>query len=514
MIERAGKWTAALLTLLAAFGFVLGACGGLADESVAPKQLSISMFDRGQVSSDEGTYRNNRWVQWIREKSGIYVTFVPVPRVGQDRLNVLLAAGEAPDLIWEYDRRYIGMLASQGVIQPVDGLLETYSTVYRNYLKEHPELMPYLSFNGQMYAVATRRPVTSVANHAIWIRQDWLDILGLQTPRTLDDLLHVAKAFRDRDPDGNGQADTLAFAGNEKADIISALFGTHRNEWFLEDGKVKYGPTTDRYMEAIRFEKQLHDEDLIDKEGKAGLQAWVDGKAGICLCQWSSPLLTDLMNNDADARPVPLEPAETRWGTYGLYQEEPPYIYVAFNKKMKDPETAVKYLDWMLEKGWSELVYGTEGEHMKTVNGIPQMISADKYRKEMLYAYEYAVLRQEKGWESALSAKAAPDPLSQRVARLQEEALQVALKHPYRRDFPYPPNFVEMNETITSIGQTFDTIKAKAVRLGPNYSPEWAMQEIRKEWRRAGGEQAEALIQVWYDNNKAGMMVMAERIGG
>ncbi|SFW71189.1 putative aldouronate transport system substrate-binding protein, partial [Paenibacillus sp. UNCCL117] len=39
-----------------------------------PKAVSISVFDRGAVSSDEGTYENNRWVKWIREQSGIDVT--------------------------------------------------------------------------------------------------------------------------------------------------------------------------------------------------------------------------------------------------------------------------------------------------------------------------------------------------------------------------------------------------------------------------------------------------------
>ena len=37
----------------------------------------------------------------------------------------------------------------------------------------------------------------------MWIRQDWLDALGLDVPRTWDELAEVAKAFVTRDPDGN-----------------------------------------------------------------------------------------------------------------------------------------------------------------------------------------------------------------------------------------------------------------------------------------------------------------------
>ncbi|MEF3304858.1 extracellular solute-binding protein [Paenibacillus sp. GYB003] len=508
MNENAGKRNAALLTLLPAFGIALGACGG-SNESAAPKMLSVSMYDRGQVSSEEGTYRNNRWVERIREQSGIYVHFVPVPRMqAQEKLNIMFAAGDAPDLIWDYDRKYIGMLASQGVIQPVDDFLEAYSTAYKSYLREHPELKPYLSFNGKMYAVATKRPVTSVVNHGIWIRQDWLDNLGLAMPRTIDELLDVAKAFRSRDPDGNGQDDTVAIVGRESPDIYAALYGIHRSEWFVEDGSLQYGPTTDRYKDAIRLEKQLYDEGLIDTEGKDSVRTWVSGKAGICLCQWSSftfdMQLKDLLNGFPAAKPVPLEPVETERGVYGLYQEEPPFIYVAFNKKMKDPETAVKYLDWMLEKGWKELAYGTEGVHVRTVNGIPQTIDAEKYRKEVLYASEYAVLRPEIVRPSDWSARAAPDPLSQRVAGLQTDALRKALNYTYRRDLPYQPSFVELNEAIASVGQKFEYFRLKAVREGPAYTPEWAMQEIRKEWRRIGGVHVEALVRSWYETNKAG----------
>lgn len=80
----------------------------------APRKISISTFDRGQVSSDEGTYEDNRWVKWIREQSGIDVTIVPVPRnQAQDSLNVLFASGQAPDMVWEYDRAYIGKLVTQ-----------------------------------------------------------------------------------------------------------------------------------------------------------------------------------------------------------------------------------------------------------------------------------------------------------------------------------------------------------------------------------------------------------------
>ena len=47
-------------------------------------------------------------------------------------------------------------------------------------------------------------------NHAIVIRKDWLDNLGLEVPTTPEELLAVAEAFTYDDPDGNGVDDTYA----------------------------------------------------------------------------------------------------------------------------------------------------------------------------------------------------------------------------------------------------------------------------------------------------------------
>ncbi|WP_036720504.1 extracellular solute-binding protein [Paenibacillus harenae] len=473
--------------------------------SAAPKKVSISMFDRGQVSSDEGTYEENRWVDWIREQSGIDVTFAPVPRnKAQDTLNIMIASGQAPDLIWEYDRNYIGRLVSQGAIQPVGEYIEKYSTSYKKYLEENPELVPYLTFNGEMYAVASKRAITAVANHAMWIRQDWLDELDLKAPTTVEELVEVAKKFKEHYPD------STPIVGGNKSDIYAALNGASFNHWYLEDGKMKFGATLDRYGDAIALEKQLYDLGLVDREyltdttNQRSNQLWTTGKAGILLGQWSNePLNRDLLTTVPDAKPVPLEAVSTKNGHYGTYQEAPPSFFIAFSKDMKDPETAVKYLDWLMDKGWYTLVNGMEGTHYEMVNGVPKQLDGAKFEKEVRYAAEYAVLRQEGVKAEDLPLKAADDPLSQQVAQLSAAALNTALLHEFRRDIPFQPNFDEINEIRSTFDTFLNEIRAKATTQGPKYTAEWALGEIRKEWERLGGAKAEEVANAWYEENKS-----------
>lgn len=43
----------------------------------------------------------------------------------------------------------------------------------------------------------------------IWIRTDWLEKLGLQPPKTMEDVLTISAAFVEKEPDGNGKKDTF-----------------------------------------------------------------------------------------------------------------------------------------------------------------------------------------------------------------------------------------------------------------------------------------------------------------
>ena len=89
-------------------------------------------------------------------------------------------------------------------------------------LKENTE--PYLrslTYDGNLIAIP-RRTVDRVGG--LILREDWLENLNLEMPKTLDDFYNVFYAFTYDDPDGNGVDDTigLAMAGLDQRALKAA----------------------------------------------------------------------------------------------------------------------------------------------------------------------------------------------------------------------------------------------------------------------------------------------------
>ena len=114
----------------------------------------------------------------------------------------------------------------------------------------------------------------------MWIRQDWLDALGLEAPRTWDELAQVANAFVTEDPDGNGEDDTIGILGPGNADHMNAvggnqfgldpLFSCYQSypQYWLEgeDGKVEYGSIQPETKTALENISKLYADGDIDPE--------------------------------------------------------------------------------------------------------------------------------------------------------------------------------------------------------------------------------------------------------
>ena len=471
-------------------------------------KLRIAIFDRGAISASEGSMEDNRWTKWIRESSGIDVEFIAINRNQyEEKMNAMLASGSAPDVFIGYSGDWMAKQVEQGTLKPIDEMIDKYSKTYKKYLDENSDLKEYTTFDGKNYAFTSRRPETAILNHGAWIRKDWLDKLGLSMPKTDEELLDVLRAFRDRDPNGNGQKDEVPMS-LIWTQLIEAMYKS-MDQWYLNDkGELEFAQLTDRNMEALRFMKTCYDEGLIHKEFATDTQytiqdqQWVTGKTGVYMRQWNYDC-SELLKNDPSAEIVPLPMVSTKFGRFGYYEEADPFLFCMVNAESNADEAIVKFMDWLIDGNWFTLQNGFEGEHYTMVDGVPKVIDQEKSARELGYTSSYVLLSDQKVTPESILLTAADDEISQKMAHIVKNAFEEYTENNvFERDIPRSPQVPEYATFFGTWSKKRDELRIRVITGGADATPEWGIEQLRNEWKILGGDEMNKAVNEWYQANK------------
>lgn len=268
----------------------------------APPPAEVTMTDielwaGGRVS--EAGPPPDDWVAYdiIRENAKVNLKLVLLPSTQADqdtRINAAGASNSLPD-IFMVSRDVWYKLVQAGLVAPVDDLLPLMPVRTQGHYAD-ADRNKLVTLDGVMYGLPD--PGALPQTDSLVIRQDWLDKLGLTSPKTLDEFLAVAKAFTFNDPDGNGQADTYGFCAfidgsglsqaglGPRFDFIYGAYGV-AGVWNLSSADaVGLNARSENYMQATAFVKTLNDEKVIDPDWptlkKDEFRArWKQGKCGM-----------------------------------------------------------------------------------------------------------------------------------------------------------------------------------------------------------------------------------------
>ncbi|KOF56714.1 MULTISPECIES: extracellular solute-binding protein [Clostridium] len=204
-----------------------------------------------------------------------------------DKKNILLASGDLPDVIYDAQFSDYDLLrySKQGVIVPVDKLIDKYMPNLKKILKENPQYKKMLiAPDGHIYSfpwieeLGTGKNAIQALDDIPWINKKWLDKLGLKMPTTTDELEKVLTAFKDNSSKLGGNVIPMSFMinhGGEDPAMLLGAFGKGDNDdhyVVTEDKKVVYTMTQDDYKNGIKWMNKLENDGLIDKE--AFTQDW------------------------------------------------------------------------------------------------------------------------------------------------------------------------------------------------------------------------------------------------
>ncbi len=186
------------------------------DEPLTPDTVTFRVL---MTRSDEVTdYDDNAFTRWLEEKTNVHVQWDLVPEEDmQSKLNVMLSSGDIPDIIFgAVNPSQLLLYGSQGIFVRLNELIAEHGPRATKLMDVQPVVRDVITApDGSIYAMpGFGECYHCTMSQKLWLYQPWLEQLGLEIPETTDELEEVLKAFKDQDPNGNGDADEIPLSGS------------------------------------------------------------------------------------------------------------------------------------------------------------------------------------------------------------------------------------------------------------------------------------------------------------
>lgn len=229
-------------------------------------------------------FKELEYFQKLEEETNVIINWNMSSDDGwKEKKSLLFAGNTLPDAFYGQDILTdvdIIKYASQGMLIPLNDLIEEYAPNIKAILDENPQYKKQItSPDGNIYSLPTINELNPTTHDKWFINKSWLDNLGLEVPTTKEELETVLQAFKDGDPNGNGDtSDEIPFSFRmsssdpyNRQQGIQSLFGTFGQlddvyHFIVKDGEVVYTPQTEPYKEAISWFHSLYEKGLLDQE--------------------------------------------------------------------------------------------------------------------------------------------------------------------------------------------------------------------------------------------------------
>ena len=322
------------------------------------------------ILNGEYDLADNLTMQTTLEEAGLKFDFTSV--MGADlaeKRNLLLASGDYPEIFMKsgFSMTDLNKYGSQGLFLPLEDLIREHAPNLTKVLDERDAWKYLTSADGHIYSLPEiGRQEGAVTTY--WINKRWMDNLGLEEPKNLDELYNVLKAFKEQDANGNGDTDDeIPFTATDvvKPDLLLPYFDINYDygtKPAVIDDQLTYVPTSDVFKSYIEFLTKLYQEGIMDKNSftQKHEQQGAIGQAGDVLGSFfdAGAFLTVGRDNDDDY--IALTPFTK--GTYPLGTAITPGTLV-LTDACHNPETIISFFDqFYSEEGGIEAIMGIEGK--------------------------------------------------------------------------------------------------------------------------------------------------------
>ncbi|AIQ29004.1 MULTISPECIES: extracellular solute-binding protein [unclassified Paenibacillus] len=349
---------------------------------IVQEPVKLSMFTR--IAPVNGPFKDMPVFQDYEKLSNVQVEFTEAPTDGfQEKKNLLFASNELPDVMYRSGITQLEAIryGSGGQLIPLEDLIRDYAPNFNKLMDEYPEIRAGITTpEGHIYAIPGIVTLGAARTDKKWINQAWLEKLNLKVPETTDELYDVLVAFRDQDPNGNGQKDELpltARVGLSIVTMMSGSFGLDQQFGYninIKDDKVEIWMGSEQNKEMLMYLSKLYADKLLDQEVFSHTEAQFlakqgSGKTGMFFDQTNNNFLPISDQYIGIAPPAGPHGDRMQSQTAPIPRDFGAYAITSVNKY---PEISMRWVDYFYsDEGSTLLRFGREGEHYELKDGIP-----------------------------------------------------------------------------------------------------------------------------------------------
>lgn len=322
----------------------------------------------------------------LQARTGVEIEFIHPP-VGEEsaNFNLMVASGELPDVIEFSFLSYKGgpeKAIDDNVIMDITDLIKEKAPNLSKQLADHPDWDKQVKTDsGKYYCFPAIRGDEFLD---YWqgpqVRQDYLEKVGMEAPETIEEWEAMLRAFKTE----LGIETPLTLKSNaENAHAFVGAYGITK-KFFVDGGKVKFGPMTDEYEEYITLmakwmKEGLLDPDFATHDAKTFDAKVASGKAGAYVGSAGGDMgkfIAATSAQNPEAKLVAVKPPVLKKGDapkIGFKDfDYIPAQSVSVTTACKNLDSVFKLFDYAYgEEGHMFYNFGVEGTSYNMVDGYP-----------------------------------------------------------------------------------------------------------------------------------------------
>ncbi|MGP4040074.1 ABC transporter substrate-binding protein [Gracilibacillus sp. D59] len=346
--------------------------------------MSVFIAENGEMDLE-----TNSFTKFAEDKFDINFDFQKTgydSSAAKEKRQISLASGDYPEVFFLVD--WVDKFApsevikygEQGALIPLNDLIEEHAPNISKVLEERESFRKIAtSPDGNIYSM----PGLEECFHCtwpnkLWLNTDWLNELGLEAPKTHEELREVLTAFKEQDPNGNGEQDEIPLSGSAASPNHSVIpilmngfvYDDAQTRLLVNNGEVSFAANTPEWREGLEYIHSLYEDGLIDpgaftQNRDAFIQLGNNADAvilGAAAAQHPWEFI-DNENHPAFDAIEPLQGPNHQYATYN-YPVTNGGTFAITNKASEEVQIkAIKLLDYMFTiDGMIRSHIGVEGE--------------------------------------------------------------------------------------------------------------------------------------------------------